>query len=162
MVRRRSLLAALFAFTVATPLLAGPAWIAIEFPANPYAPGSQDAFLMVHAFHHRAPAGLTVTGTAEGIVGGARRSIPLTLRATQRTGVFALSNQWGDAGVWSLVLTVTEAKENQAQALVKVSGGKVVGVEVATRQGRDGARPLTFPRPFTQAEIEASLRDRAE
>ncbi|MEZ4585566.1 MAG: hypothetical protein R2909_04090 [Gemmatimonadales bacterium] len=162
MVRRRFLLATLFALTVATPLLAGPAWIAIEFPANPYAPGSQDAFLMVHAFHHRAPAGLTVTGTAEGIVNGARRSVPLALRGTQRTGVFALTNQWGDAGVWSLVLTVTEAKENQAQALVKVSDGKVVGVEVATRQGRDGARPLTFPRLFTQAEIEASLRDRAE
>jgi len=162
MLRRRSFLAALLALTVVPPLLAGPAWIAIEFPANPYEPGSRDAFLMVHAFHHRAPAGLSVTGTAEGLVNGARRSVPLTLHATSRTGVFALTNQWGEAGVWSLVLTVTEAKENQAQALVKVSDGKVVGVEVATRQGRDGARPMTFPRLFTQSEIEASLRDRGE
>src|SRR5437588_626712 len=74
--RMRSLgLAAVVSALVATPALAGPPWISIELPANPYDQATRGAFLLVHAFHHGEPIGYLVTGTAEGIVGGERRSI---------------------------------------------------------------------------------------
>jgi hypothetical protein len=48
-----------------------------------------------------------------------------------------------------------------AQALVKVSGNRVIAVDVATRPGPAGTELSVVPRRFTPAEIEASLRDRA-
>jgi len=57
--RIRSLgLAALVSALVATPALAGPPWISIELPANPYDQATRGAFLLVHAFHHGTPIGV--------------------------------------------------------------------------------------------------------
>lgn len=147
-------------FTVAAPLFAGPPWISIEYPVNPYDATTRNAFLLVHAFHHGTPIGLPVTGVAEGLVRGERKSVPLTVDRTSRTGVYAVRNQWGAEGEWTLVLTVAQGRDDVAQALVQVSGARVAAVEVPTREGRDGAERLTLPRKVTQAEIEASLRSR--
>src|SRR5207249_6556491 len=102
--RIRSLgLAALVSALVATPALAGPPWISIELPANPYDQATRGAFLLVHAFHHGTPTGFLVTGTAEGIVGGERRSIKLEFSETSRDGVYALKRMWPTEGGWTLV-----------------------------------------------------------
>lgn len=156
----RSSLALAGLLLAAAPLLAGPPWIAIEYPVNPYDRTTRDAFLLVHAFHHGTPIGLPVTGTAVGVVNGQRRTVDLSLEPTSRTGVYALRNQWGSVGEWTLVLTVTQGKDDVAQAMVKVSGGRIFAVDVPTRAGRDGNREVTFPRRFTQAEIDASLTGR--
>src|SRR5262245_22242311 len=89
----------------AVPALAGPPWIAIEYPANPFDPASRDAVLLVHAFHHGTEIDNAVSGTAEGLVGGERKSVKLEFKRTSRTGVFALTNQWGQSGDWTLVIT---------------------------------------------------------
>jgi hypothetical protein len=157
----RSVLPLVALLTLASPLLAGPPWIAIEYPVNPFDASTRGAFLLVHAFHHGTPIGLPVTGTAEGLVGGERRSVPLKLEPTARTGVYALRNQWGERGEWTLVLTVSQGRDAAAQALVQVSGTRILAVEVPTRPGRDGNREMTLPRQVTQGEIEASLRGRS-
>jgi hypothetical protein len=41
---------------------AGPPWISIELPANPYDRATKGAFLVVHAFHHGTPVGFPVSG----------------------------------------------------------------------------------------------------
>ena len=153
----RTLLPLVAALTVASPLLAGPPWISIETPINPWDPSTRGAFLLVHAFHHGTPLNLPVSGTAEGLVNGERRSVPLTFQRTSRDGVYALRNQWGAAGEWSLILTVSQGRDDVAQAMVKVSGERVLAVDVPTRDGGE-AHPL--PRRFTAAEIDASLRNR--
>src|SRR5919108_4975966 len=61
--------------------LAGPPWIAIEFPANPFDPASRDAFLTVRTYHHGQIMAKTVTGTAEGVGDGKRQKIELELWA---------------------------------------------------------------------------------
>src|SRR5437868_1676283 len=73
-IRCFGLAAALSAF-LAAPALAGPPWISIELPVNPYDESTRGAFLLVHEFHHGTPVSYIVTGTAEGIVNGERRSI---------------------------------------------------------------------------------------
>src|SRR2546425_4330867 len=110
--RIRSLgLATAFSLLVAAPALAGPPWISIELPANPYDQTTRGAFLLVHAFHHGQPVGYLLTGTAEGIVNGERRSIKLEFSETARDGVYALKRMWPTDGVWALLI-----KPNQLPA----------------------------------------------
>ena len=159
LLRSLTLVATLVLASGAAPLLAaGPPWISIEMPANPFDRASRGAFLLVHAFHHGTPMNFPVTGRAEGIVAGQRRTVPLRLVPTSRDGVYAVHNQWGSTGVWTLVLTVTQGPGDGATALVDIaSNGLVTAVRVPTARHREG----DFPRAVTAAEVEAGLRSRA-
>ena len=157
MFRRVALTACLLAALPATAF-AGPPWISIELPANPWEPTMRGAFLVVHAYQHGTPMAAPISGTAEGIVNGQRKSIPLNFEKTAHSGVFALKNQWGNAGRWVLVITVTQgdhADGDIAQAVVEISEqGQVTGVSVPTSAQHEGR----LPRKATRAEIEAALR----
>lgn len=143
----------------ASSLAKGPPWVSIEHPVNPYDATTRDAFLLVHAFHHGTPMAFPVSGTAEGLVNGARRSVPLRFRATSRTGVYALGNQWGDQGTWTLVIGVAQGPEDRVTALVEVATtGQVAKVTVPTRR-QDG---YVVPAPVAMADVEAGLRARAQ
>jgi hypothetical protein len=155
-------LAVLAGALVAAPALAcptctatsGPPWISIEVPVNPYDPSARGAFLLVHTFHHRLPVGATVTGTAEGIVNGARRSVKLEFKETSREGVYALQQSWPKEGTWTLVIQAN----NQASAVVELGpDGEVASVRVPTTE-RAG---WTVPAPVSLADIDAALRARA-
>ena len=140
-----------------TPAGAGPPWISIEYPVNPYEASTRGAFLVVHAFHHGTPMSFPVSGTAEGLIAGQRRSVPLTFRPTSRPGVYALHKQWADSGAWSLVVAVAQGPEDKAYAVVDLdANGEVAKVRVPTR--RQGQH--TIPAPVVMGEIDASLRGR--
>ena len=151
-------LGSLLAVTAFTSL--GPPWISIEYPANPYDSGSRGAFLLVHAFHHGTPVSFPVSGTAEGIVAGARRTISLEFKNTARPGVYALDKQWPSDGVWTLVVGVTQGKGeyDTAKAVVELGpNGQVMNVSVPTRM----AGIHRVPDKVNMADVEASLRTRA-
>jgi len=164
---RRSLFLTALAASVAlaaaaTPFaahhLAGPPWISIEYPANPLDPSTRGAYLLVHAFHHQIPMESEVSGTAEGLVGSERKSITLRFEKTGRTGVYALRKQWGDDGVWSLLISVGQHDSDPAQALVELGAdGSISSVRVPTTRQRE----WTIPRRITSQEIEQSLQSRA-
>ena len=135
----------------------GPPWISVELPANPFDRASRGAFLLVHAFHHGAQVSLPVSGRAEGVVNGQRRTVRLRLDPTSRPGVYAVHDQWGAEGTWTLVLTASQGPGDVATALVELSPDGRVAVSVPTRREREGA----FPRAVTDAEIDAALRARA-
>lgn len=151
--------AASAALIAAAPLhRAGPPWISIEYPANPLDPTTRGAYLLVHAFHHQFPMESNVSGTAEGLVGGERKSIALRFESTGRTGVYALRKQWSDDGVWSLLISVGQHDSNPAQALVELSAdGGISSVRVPTTRQRE----WTIPRRITAQEVEQSLQSRA-
>ena len=133
----------------------GPPWISIEYPPSPYDRVTRDAFLLVHAYHHSTPADFPVSGKAEGMVDGKRRTIELEFQRTSRAGVFALARQWPEGGRWVLSLGVHQG-DFVAGALVKIGpDGRVAGVDVPTR--RAGADD-NIPRAISAAEIEAALR----
>lgn len=153
MFRKLSLTALLVAGLPAAAV-AGPPWVSIELPANPWDETTRGAFLLVHAFHHGLPIQVPVTGVAEGIVNGQRKSVTLTFDKASRPGVYTLRNQWGTTGRWVLVITVSQHADDVAQAIVEISeSGAVTAVRVPVRAGRDG-----FPRRVTQSEVEAALR----
>src|SRR4051812_48780748 len=67
---------------------AGPAWISIETPVNPYDASTRGAYLVVHAYHHGDPSSNPVSGTAEGLVNGERRSVALEFTPTSRPSAY--------------------------------------------------------------------------
>ena len=139
---------------------AGPPWISIEYPGNPYAQDARNAYLYVHAFHHGTAVPNPVSGTAEGLVKGERRSITLALEPTQRTGVYALSKQWPSEGLWTLVIGATQGagENNTAFAVVDIgANGEVVSLKVPTTRRNN----YLVPAPVAMSDIDAALRARA-
>lgn len=156
-------LAGLFAALVAIPAtptsaLAGPPWISIELPANPYDQSTRGAFLLVHAFHHGTPVGFPVEGTAEGLVNGERRSVKLEFTPTSRSGVYALKRMWPTEGTWTLVIKVIQGESDAATAVVELGAdGDVIAVRVPT----DRRGGWTVPAGVSMDDIDGALRARA-
>jgi hypothetical protein len=143
--KRLALLLALTAAAAAPADAKGPPWITIEL--RPYG----DAFVLARTFHHGTPMPLPLSGTAEGLVNGQRRSVPLRFDPTDQMNAFGVPKTWAAEGVWVLNIG-TEAEHGGA--------GVVVGVD---RSGT--AAWVRFPRSVagssriaTRGEIEAMLR----
>ena len=137
----------------------GPPWISIEYPVNPYDAATRDAFLVVHAFHHGQPMAFPVSGTAEGLVNGQRRSINLEFTQASRTGEFALRKQWPDQGTWTLVIGALQGPGDRVTAIVDLGAvGQVARVNFPTRKERG----WVIPARVEMGDVDASLRARAK
>lgn len=146
--------------TPTAALRLGPPWISIELPPSPYGE-ARGAFLVVHSKHHGTPMDMRLSGRAEGLVRGERRTIPLQFTKTSITGAQALRKQWPSDGVWTLVLTAhqSEHPDDVAQAVVELDArGAVHAIRVPTRaNGRGDVAPVKV----VAEEIERGLRARA-
>jgi len=150
------LAASSFALAAAAPTF-GPPWISIETPPNPFDATSRGAFLVVHTYHHGEVVASGVSGSAEGIVSGSRRTIPLVFDTTTRRGSYALRKQWPTEGTWLLVIN-TGGRAQGVTALVDISSqGDVAGVRVPTRRSSDG---WDLPQQVTARDIDAALETR--
>lgn len=139
--------------------LAGPPWIAIEYPANPFDRTSRDAFLTVRTYHHGDLMARTVTGTAEGVVDGKRQSMRLDIRPGSQAGMYVVRWQKPATGRWVLVINSGSQGVIDATAVVEInSTGSVASVSVPTRAIANG---WISPRPVASTEIDALLQGRA-
>ena len=139
--------AAAVTLALTAQLSAGGFWLQLGNPeANREARGMK-AVLTVKAFGCHEPEKARVTGTAEGIVDGKRRSIPLTLAALSEPGMFALTEQWPTGGKWVIQLVGDNNDGAITSALVSAGSGGIdrKGVKLA-------------PGKPSMAEIEARLR----
>jgi hypothetical protein len=93
------------------------------------------------------PATVRITATAEGIVNGTRRSIPVEVQALAAPGVHAIPRQWPD-GQWVLNLTGTCAER----------GATASAVVPLTATGFDREKTQILTRAATGEEIETALR----
>lgn len=161
MIRRSLTVAALAALTLAisaaAPSTLGPPWISIEYPPSPYDATTRDAFLLVHTFHHGTPIVAPVSGRAEGIVSGERRSVALKLGGTSRTGVYALKKQWPTDGTWVLFISANQGPDDDVTAVVELNAsGQVAAVRVPTE--RRGS--WMVPADVSAADRESIVRAR--
>ena len=117
-------------------------------PVAGNAPFSKRALLVVRPAGCADPARARITATAEGIVNGTRRSVPLTLSPGPSSGVHAVQPQWPNSGAWVVNLVGTCAGKT-AGALVSVAGP-------SPKYNREAVKYL--PHPATPAEIDASLK----
>lgn len=144
--KRLSLAAA--GLVIATVAIAGPPWMSVEVPANPFDQGTRGAFAVVHTYHHEVATPYVVSGTAEGMVNGQRRSLRLDTRPTGRGGSYAIHRNWGDEGVWVLKIGVEDVEIGAAVGVG--ADGEVAFVRVP--RGRNGA-----PRQVARGEVETML-----
>ena len=96
------------------------------------------------------PAKPQIAGTAEGLVKGARQSVPLKVMAMTKAGVYAVYQNWPAEGEWVVNLKGTCADAN-AGAIIPIGPKGFI---------RESAK--FFPRVVTNAEIEASLKEIAK
>ncbi|HET9319096.1 MAG TPA: hypothetical protein VFO27_04950 [Bryobacteraceae bacterium] len=134
------------AFTVVALVLAAGFTFTIGSPV-----ASQDYQAKAAAFVFRTegcaePAKAQISGTAEGLVKGARRSVVLKVMAMTKPGVYAVYQNWPPEGDWVVNLkgTCTDAS---AGAIVPIGPKGFI---------REFSK--FFQRPATNAEIETSLR----
>ena len=105
LIRTSAALAAL-ALLLAIPslALAGGFQLSIETPSGSSDPQLKDVVLVTRTYGCHQPADAKLTATAEGLVNGSRKSIPLELRSIG-AGVYAIKQQWPSEGSWVLALT---------------------------------------------------------
>jgi hypothetical protein len=152
--------AALTAATRGAPygaaVFGGP-WISIETPVNPYVASTTGALFVVHTYVHQNLVDLPVSGRAEGLVDGKRRSVPFTLTKSAQAGTYVVRPEWGDKGIWTVLVTaMPEAKNGWSiQAAVNVGADGEIEKVTVPRAGHT-------PRLLTDADVERGLRDRAK
>lgn len=152
------LAAALLLGLCATPLLAGPPWISVEYPSNPHHPSTRGATFLVRAYHHDVSINVPMSAVAEGLVDGARRSIPLEVTRTSTPGLYAIRADLPGKGAWVVAVTLTQGEETTATALVSLdNSGRVLTASVPN-ETRDG---WVVPRAVTPADIDNELRHAA-
>ena len=127
----------------------GGPWISIESPINPYDVPARGALFLVHTFHHAVPTNLTVEARAEGLVDGQRRTVTISPRSL-RTGTYAVRNEWGAKGTWSVLIVATQPEpRGSIQAVVDIDAdGSISRVKLPQRM-------------MTAADVDRSLRERA-
>jgi len=157
--RRTLTLLSLLILLATTPALAGPPWISVETPANPFMAGTRDALCLIRVYHHGDPAYTPISASAEGLIAGVRRSVPLTLIQTGLPGVYAVKYQPESAGTWMVVVRVGEDKEyGGATVIVSLDESGAVGrARVPTR--KDGQHLI--PLRVTRADIDRMLEQEA-
>jgi len=145
---------------VSTIAIAGPPWIAIEYPANPHDPATRGALLTVRTYHHGDLMSYEVTGTAEGIIDGRRQTVPLDVRRLTQAGMYAVRWQKPTQGTWMLVITAKQNGSHAATALVSIdSRGGVASVSVPSDPIENGR--WRVPRKVAAAEVDAMLKANA-
>jgi hypothetical protein len=117
--------------------------------ASPVA--AQDFHAKMAAFVFRTqgcaePAKAAISGTAEGLVKGERRSVALKIMPMGKPGVYAVNHEWPAEGDWVVNLKGTCA-DSVAGAIVPVGPKGFI---------RESSK--FFPRPATDAEIDAALK----
>jgi hypothetical protein len=106
----------------------------------------KDAGMAVRVENCADVASAQVTATAEGIVNGARRSVPVRLVAATTPGAFAVSHDWPLEGAWVVHLT-GHCGASTASAVVPFGPNGFL---------RESSK--FFPRAATAAEVEAVLK----
>jgi hypothetical protein len=91
-------------------------------------------------------AKIQVSGTAEGIVDGARRSIHMRLVPGETAGTFAISHDWPQQGMWVVNLT-GHCGSSVASAVVPMGPNGFL---------RESSK--FFPRAATATEVELALK----
>jgi hypothetical protein len=157
-VLRKFAFAIILSAVTVTAAIAGPPWIAVEYPANPHDPNTRGAFCTIRTYHHGDLMSFDISGTAEGLVNGKRESVRLDIRRLPLAGMYAVRWQKPAQGTWALVVSTSQDGNYRASALIDVDAqGRVASVSVPSTQIEGGR--WTMPRKVASAELEALLKN---
>ena len=129
-------------------LLAGGLRVEVGNPAaNPEA-RAQKAALVARIMACQSPEKTRITATAEGVVDGSRRTIPLRVVPLSVPGTFAVMREWPVEGNWAVKLVAmnSEYKDYATGVLVRME-----------ENGFDWAGVKHFYHAPTPGEVDAAL-----
>jgi len=106
----------------------------------------KDFSMAVRAENCADAAKVQITGTAEGMVNGARSSVPLRVVPSSTPGAFAVSRDWPPQGSWVVNLT-GHCGNSTASAVIPIGPNGFL---------RESSK--FFPRAATAAEVESVLK----
>ena len=92
---------------VAVPLFAGALLLEVGNPASNPEALSYHAVLVARITACHSPEKTTVSATAEGVLNGARESIPLKVISLSTPGTFAIAREWPQQGTWAIKMVAT-------------------------------------------------------
>lgn len=122
------------------PAHAGGQMMTFDDPADSKDANLKKAVLLVSALDCGRQTNAKIRGAAEGVVDGKRRSIPLKLVSTGRTGEYAVFKQWPGEGTWALTF-----EYSGLYALVDLSkAGAKPGEARPAKFESDYAKPSPF------------------
>lgn len=142
--------------TLAALVLAGVAyagggfWLTLHSAQSPLGKQIPDAAVLVAAEGCASPAEVKLTGTAEGMVNGERRSVTLKMVPTSKAGVWAVKKSSLGEGRWVLAI--------RAGVTTGYSIGTVVEVGP---NGEYRAGPSLSAQELPR-QVEAALKARAD
>jgi len=131
---------------------AGGFWITSKAPA-----AGIDALVLVQVLGCHNPEDAVLTATAEGIVNGQRRSLPLEFRPAGK-GSYVVKKQALPAGTWVLALTARLGTMVTSELIPLAAGGEVP----ASHRGQSPDKPGKFiHKQIRAADVESALRQPA-
>lgn len=145
---------------IASPALAGGFQISVETPAGSADQQMKDVVLIARTYGCHQPADARLAATAEGLVNGKRKSLPLELRSIG-SGVYAIKQQWPSEGTWVLALT---GAYNGMTSSVLVELGANGNVQPGTRLDEGnlkGVHAKGARRNWIAADIDSALQTAA-
>jgi hypothetical protein len=109
------------------PLIAGALVLEVGNPASNPEALKNHAVLVARMTACHSPGETTVAATAEGMVNGIRKSIPLKVIALSTAGTFAVAREWPEQGTWAIKLVATnpEYKNYATSVLVPIRSDSV-------------------------------------
>jgi hypothetical protein len=140
----------------ATHAVAGDFWVDVE-SAHSSRPGTagQNVLVVRPAGCHE-PENAAISATAEGLVKGQRKSVPLKLTAIS-PGVYEINRQWPSDGVWVIAINA-EYRGLPRAALVRLGSGGSIPATLASQDGSARDLVQSFRRKLAGDDIESSLQ----
>jgi hypothetical protein len=140
-------------FIFAGLTLAGGLRLEVGNPVASPEAKEKHAVLVARITACQSPEKTNITATAEGIVDGSRRTIPLPLIPLSTPGTFAVTREWPTQGNWAVKMTATNPEYKDYAA----------GVLVPMQQDTfDGAGVKHFYHAPTSAEVDAVLSSKSQ
>jgi hypothetical protein len=140
--------------------LAGGFQLSIETPSGPSDPQLKDVVLVARTYGCHQPADANLTATAEGLVHGNRKSLPLELRSIG-SGVYAIKQQWPSEGTWVLTLTGGYSGMTSSVLIELGPDGKVLPGTRLEAGNLKGVHARGARRQWIASDIDAALRTTA-
>ncbi|MGA8593710.1 MAG: hypothetical protein WB676_03110 [Bryobacteraceae bacterium] len=117
----------LLSLAIAAPIFAGALTMEVGNPANSPEAKIKHLVLVARTTACHSPAKTDIRASAEGLVGGRRKSIPLTVIRLSTPGTFGVTREWPEKGVWTIKLVATnpDYKNYATGVLAPVEGDAV-------------------------------------
>lgn len=120
----RKLWNTLVVLSATAPIFAGALTLEVGNPANNPEAKANHVVLLGRMTACHSPEKTAITASAEGIVDGSRKSIPLKVIRLSAPGTFGVAREWPEQGVWAIKMIATNPEYKNYSAGVLVPFGK--------------------------------------